>query len=62
MTLGKTQCRVWLRAVLALFLEYLRENEFLRETNLTCLSGAQMGWINEIKDAKKSHDTATLKQ
>ena len=28
-------------------LEYLRENEFLRETILTCLSVAQMGWINE---------------
>ena len=26
-----------------------RENEFLRETILTCLTEAQMGWINEIK-------------
>ena len=29
--------------------EYPRENEFLRETILTCLSGAQMGWMNELK-------------
>ena len=39
--------RVRLRAVLAqnhLKFEYLRENEFLRETILTCVSGAQMGW------------------
>ena len=36
--------------------EYLREHEFLRETILTCLSGAQMCWINEIK----SRDTATF--
>ena len=28
--------------------EYLRENEFLREIILTCLSGAQMDWIDEI--------------
>ena len=27
----------------------------------TCLSGAQMGWINKIKNANKSLDTATLK-
>ena len=39
---------------------YIRENEFLRETILICLSGAQMGWINEIKNAKKFRDTATL--
>ena len=25
------------------------ENEFLRETIFTCISGAQIGWINEIK-------------
>ena len=42
--------------------EYLRENDFLRETILTCLSGAKLGWINEIKKMlKKSRDTATLK-
>ena len=39
-----------LSAVLAcaesLKFEYLCENDFLRETILTCLSGAQMGWIN----------------
>ena len=40
--------------------EYLRENEFLRETILNCLPGAQMGWINEIKKAEKSRDTATF--
>ena len=27
--------------------EYLRENEFLRKTILACLSGDQMGSINE---------------
>ena len=31
-----------------------------KKLNLTCLSGAQMGWINEIKNAKRSRDTATL--
>ena len=36
--------------------EYLCENKFLRETILTCLSGAQMGWIIEIKNTKKSRD------
>ena len=35
-------------------LEYLRENEFLRKTILTCLLGAQVGWSNEIKNAKKN--------
>ena len=29
------------------FREYLRENEFFSETILECLSGTQMGWINE---------------
>ena len=29
--------------------EYIRKNEFLRETFLTCLLGVQKGWINEIK-------------
>ena len=29
--------------------EYLCENEFLSETILTSLSGAQMGWINDIQ-------------
>ena len=28
------------------FREYLRENEFFRDTILDCLSGTQMGWIN----------------
>ena len=42
--------------------KYLREYEFLRETILTCLLGAQMEWINEFKKCqKKSRDTATLK-
>ena len=31
-----------------LFREYLRENDFLRETILTCLSGAQMGWMDTV--------------
>ena len=42
------------------FCEYLCENEFFSETILDCLSGTQMGWINE-KNAKKSRDTASLK-
>ena len=33
---------------------------FLRETILTCLSGAPMGWIYGIEYAKKSQDTGTL--
>ena len=44
------------------FREYLRENEFFSETILDCLSGTQMGWINEKKNAKKSRDTASLKK
>ena len=41
--------------------EYLRENEFLRKTILACLSGAQMGLINEKKNrVRKSRDTAPL--
>ena len=36
----------------------LRDNEFLREQVLFCLSGAQMGSSHE-KNGKKSHDTAT---
>ena len=31
-----------------LFREYLREKDFLRETILTCLSGAQMGWMDTV--------------
>ena len=27
--------------------ERIRENEFLRETIVTCLLGAHMGWIHE---------------
>ena len=41
--------------------EYLQENEFLRENILTCLLGAKMGLNHEIKNAKKSRDTATFK-
>ena len=40
--------------------EYLRENEFLRKTILACLSGAQMGLINEKNRVQKSRDTAPL--
>ena len=43
-------------------IEHLRENEFSKETILNCLLGAQMGWINEIKNAKKSRDTANLSE
>ena len=43
-----------------IFREYLRENEFLSKTILACLSGAQMGSIHEIKNGKKSRDTAPL--
>ena len=41
--------------------KYLRENEFLRKTILACLSGDQMGLINENNRGKKSHDTARIK-
>ena len=65
----------WLRAVLAcaesdspqantarsrIFCEFLRENKLLSKTILACLSGAQMASIHEIKNAKKSRDTAPL--
>ena len=40
--------------------EYLRENEFLRKTILACLSGTQMGSINEKNRGRKSRDTAPL--
>ena len=39
---GKTPCSV---ARSHLFREYFRENELIKETILTCLSGAQVGWI-----------------
>ena len=39
----------------------IKQNEFWRETILTYLSGAQMGWISELKNAKKSRDIATLR-
>ena len=39
----------------------LCENEFLSKTILACLSGAQMALIHEIKNAKKSRDTAPLR-
>ena len=35
-----------------------RENEILSKTILTCLSGAQMASIHEIKKCQKSRDTA----
>ena len=38
------------------FCKYLRENEFISETILDCLSGTQMGCINETK-CQKSRDT-----
>ena len=44
-----------------LFREYLRENEHFSKTILACLSGAQVDWIHE-KNAKKSRDSATLKE
>ena len=43
-------------------IEYLRENEFLRKTILTCLSGAQMGSNYEKYRGQKSRDTAPLIQ
>ena len=42
--------------------EYLRKNEFLRKTILACLSGDQMGLINEKNRGKKSRDTAPLRR
>ena len=44
-----------------LFCEYLRENEFLSKTILACFLGAQMASIHEIKNDKKSRDTAPLR-
>ena len=44
-----------------IFREFLCENELLSKTILACLSGAQMASIHEIKNAKKSRDTAPLK-
>ena len=49
--MGSLSKQIWLRAVLACAewvvwnykFEYLCEHEFLRETILTCLSGAQLG-------------------
>ena len=41
--------------------EYLCKNEFLRKTILACLSGAQMGLINEKNGVRKSRDTAPLR-
>ena len=43
-------CAVW----------YCAESNNFSETILECFSGAQMGWINEKKNAKKSRDTASL--
>ena len=34
--------------IVCILREYLRENDFLRETILTCLSGAQMGWMDTV--------------
>ena len=42
--------------------EYLRKNEFLRKTILACLSGDQMGLINEKNRGQKSRDTAPLRR
>ena len=42
--------------------EYLRENEFLTKTILACLSGAQMGSINEKNRGWKYRDTAPLNE
>ena len=39
----------------------ISQNEFLRKTIVACLSGSQMGLIHEIKNAKNSRDTATLR-
>ena len=36
-----------------IFREFLRENELLAKTILTCLSGAQMASIHEIKKYQK---------
>ena len=44
-----------------IFREYLRENEFLSKTILACISRAQMASIHEIKNDKKSRDTAPLR-
>ena len=41
--------------------EFLRENEYLRKTNLACLSGAQMDSIHEKNSGRKSCDTAPLR-
>ena len=41
---------------------YLCKNEFLRKTILACLSGDQMGSINEKNRGQKSRDTAPLSQ
>ena len=53
-------CSVSLRGVefFEVTFEYLRENDFLKEAILICLSWAQMGWVNE---EKKSREAATLK-
>ena len=43
----------FLKVYLVKKFRYLRENKFVRKTFLTCLSEAQMGWINEIKKCQK---------
>ena len=40
--------------------EYLRENEFLRKIIFACLSGTQMGSINEKNRGRTSRDTASF--
>ena len=49
---------VWSR----FFCEYLRKKELLSKTISACLSGAQMASIHEIKNFKKSRDTALLRE
>ena len=43
-----------------IFREFLRQNEHVSKSILACLSGAQMASIHEIKNSKKSRDTAPL--
>ena len=43
------------------FCECLSENEFLSKTIFACFLGAQMASIHEIKNGKKSRDTAPFK-
>ena len=51
---------MWSRIFQNLKYEYLCKNEILSEIVLACLFWPYTGCINEIKNAKKSCDTATL--